>query len=149
VSDWGSVVAFHSSNIVLNGGVAGDSISAMISSTITMNGGTFWTYLAAHNASTITIVGRNFAVDGVPVPYAALTAQTGTLTGTLASGDPINNVFYQGGYDAVPPCTSSPCTGTITLAPPDHLPTLSPWSQLALMAGLLGAGLGVWRGRAG
>jgi cysteine-rich repeat protein len=28
-----------------------------------------------------------------------------------------------------------------------QLPTLSPWSQLALIAGLLGAGLGVWRGR--
>jgi cysteine-rich repeat protein/probable HAF family extracellular repeat protein len=28
-----------------------------------------------------------------------------------------------------------------------QLPTLSPWSQLALMAGLLGAGLGVWKAR--
>jgi hypothetical protein len=32
--------------------------------------------------------------------------------------------------------------------PPERvIPTLSPWSQLALMAGLLGAGLGVWRWR--
>jgi hypothetical protein len=133
VSDWGSVVAFHSSNIVLNGGVAGDSISAMISSTITMNGGTFWTYLAAHNASTITIVGRDFEVDGIPVPYGDLTP-AGRLTGTLASGDPIDTLIG----------------GTIILVKaPGTLPTLSPWSQLALMAGLLGAGLGVWRGRAG
>jgi hypothetical protein len=48
-------------------------------------------------------------------------------------------VFYQGGGSY---------TGTITLVKaPGVLPTLSPWSQLALMAGLLGAGLGVWRGR--
>jgi hypothetical protein len=73
---------------------------------VTMSGGTVVGELFANDSSTITIVGRDFEVDGVPVPYGDLTAQTGTLTGTLASGDPINNVFYQGGGDY---------TGTITL----------------------------------
>jgi len=39
---------------------------------------------------------------------------------------------------------------TVAESPPantNNLPSLSPWSQLALMAGLLGAGLGVWRWR--
>jgi hypothetical protein len=52
-------------------------------------------------------------VDGVPVPYGDLTALTGTLTGTLASGEPIDNAFQQGGY-------GGNFTGTITVA---HEPT--------------------------
>jgi len=40
------------------------------------------------------------------------------------------------------------CTGQPSVCSKITLPTLSSWSQLALMAGLLGAGLGVWRGRA-
>ena len=50
-----------------------------------------------------------------PVGYGDLTAQTGTLTGMLGSGDPINNRFYQGGYSAVWRCFIHPCNGTITL----------------------------------
>ena len=46
-----------------------------------------------------------------------LTAQTGLLRGTSASGDPINNVFYQGGWTASPCSVDYPCTGTITLVP--------------------------------
>ena len=40
------------------------------------------------------------------------------------------------------------CTGEPSVCTEHSTPTLSPWSQLALMAGLLGAGLGVWRWRA-
>jgi len=99
-----------------------------------MSGGTVGGDVVADDTSTIIFVGTDFMVDGTPVPYGDLTAGAGTLTGTLASGDPINNVFEGGGSSG----------STITLTPRDYLPTLSPWSQLALMVGLLGAGLGVW-----
>jgi hypothetical protein len=45
------------------------------------------------DSSSVTIVGRRFEVDGVPVSYGDLAALTGTLTGTLASGDPVDNSF--------------------------------------------------------
>jgi hypothetical protein len=153
----GSLVAFGSSNVSMRGGEVGMYLSADDSSAITMSGGFAVWWLAsdsstvvmsggdvfddmtARESSSITIVGGSFEVNGVPVPYGDLAAQTGVLTGTLASGDPINVPFHQGGGSD---------TGTITLAKaPGTLPTLSPWSQLALMAGLLGAGLGVWRWR--
>jgi hypothetical protein len=81
-------------------------------------------------------VGRGFAVDGNPVPYGDLSALTGTLTGTLASGDPVNNVFHQGGGFY---------TGTITLAP--LLPALPRWGYLALAGGLIVVGAAVMRRR--
>jgi cysteine-rich repeat protein len=118
------------------------------SSTVTMSGGRVDSWgLEASGSGTLTVVGSNFEVDGVPVPYGDLTAQTGTLAGTLASGDAISNPFYQGGYTGSPCSVTYPCSGTITLVEAPQLPTLSPWSQFTLMAGLLGAGLGVWRGR--
>jgi hypothetical protein len=71
-------------------------------------------------------VGGNFEVDGVPVPYGNLTAETGTLTGILASGDPINNGFWQGG---------GVYTGTITLEyAPEPTQTLLYASALATLA---------------
>jgi len=80
-----------------------------------MRGGTVNRYLLASGSSVLTIVGRDFKVNGQPVPYGDLTGQTGTLTGTLASGDPINNVFYQGGWTGDPCSVLNPCTGTLTL----------------------------------
>jgi hypothetical protein len=128
-----------SSTIRVNGGTVAGWVYAWDSSTITMSGGTVGDDLYAWNSSTITILGRNFEVNGVPVPYGDLTAGTGTLSGTLASGDPIDNVFYQGGYNGL-------FTGTITLVSrPVNTPALSPWSQLALAAGLIGAGLALTR----
>ena len=86
-----------------------------------------------------------FAVDGSPVPFGDLAAQTGTLTGRLAAGDSINNQFVHAGY---PECTSFPCTGTITLAPPGYLvvPALSWSGKLLLAAALIGFGLAHRRG---
>ena len=66
-------------------------------------------------------------IDGIPVPYSDISALTGTLTGTLTSGDSLNNVFHQGGggFD-----------GTIRLVP-------EPTTALLLGFGL--AGLAVRR----
>ncbi len=132
---------FRSATVTMSGGTLGNGVFADHSSTVTISGGTLQGDLVAHSSSTIiTIVGRDFKVDGEPVPYGNLTAQFGTLTGTLASGTSLDNGFHQGGI---------PYGGTITLVRPSlNTPTLAPWSQLVLVMGLLAAGLGVWRWRA-
>jgi cysteine-rich repeat protein len=136
-------------NVVLTDGGIVSLLAVYDSSTVTMNGGRVDSLgLEAAGSGTLRVVGRNFEVDGVAVPYGNLTAQTGTLAGTLASGAAISNAFYQGGYTGSPCSVTYPCSGTITLIPPPlDTPSLSPWARLALMVGLLGAGLGVWRGR--
>ena len=96
-----------SSTVTISEGTV-NSLITYGSSTVTISGGTLGWSLNAHDSSTITMVGRDFAVDGVPIPYGNLTEQTGTLTGTLASGESIDNIFYQGGGSY---------TGTITLVP--------------------------------
>jgi hypothetical protein len=57
-----------------------------------VRGGSFTTLGAYHDA-TVTIVGSGFAVDGVPVPFGDLTAMSGTLTGTLQSGEALDLPF--------------------------------------------------------
>jgi hypothetical protein len=140
------LMAFESSTATMSGGTLTGWLHADSSSTITISGGTVGGDLRAYGSSSITIVGRNFEVDGALVPYGDLAAQTGTLTGTLASGGSINNVFYQGGYTG-PPCTVTyPCSGTVTLAPP--LPALPKCGYVALAGGLIVVGAAVMRRRA-
>jgi hypothetical protein len=111
--------ALDSSAVTMNGGMV-ELLTAWDSATITMSGGTVEDALFAYRSSIVTIEGANFKVDSgsgfESVGYGDLTALTGTLTGTLASGDPISNAFYQGGYVDDSSCPSySPCTGIITL----------------------------------
>jgi hypothetical protein len=111
----GYLTAGGASTVTLSGGTVKDDLKASGNSVLTMTGGTVWGGLSADQSATvtmsggtvgldleawsgsITILGRDFEVDGVPARYLVLPAQTGTLSGTLASGDPINNVFYHGG----------------------------------------------------
>jgi hypothetical protein len=111
--DGGEVDYLHvydSSTVTMSGGAAW-GLSARDISDITMSGGTVDRLLAS-NSSTITIVGSGFEVFGVPVPYGDLTALFGELTGTLASGDPINSSFSRGSLEDRPPVP-----GTIALIP--------------------------------
>ena len=75
----------------------------------TMSGGTvgapsehLWGWIGASESALFRVVGNDFAVDGVPVPYGNLTALGQFLTGTLASGEPLEVRF----------------SGNITLSPP-------------------------------
>jgi hypothetical protein len=137
------VAAYHTSTVTIDGGTM-EGVLAENTSTVTINGGTVEAVahpspeLKAFDSSTITIVGSNFEVDGAPVPYGDLAAQSGTLTGTRPFGDDIDNVFYQGGYTGTP-CSGEPCNGTITLAASPLVPALPLPGYLALVAGLLGA----------
>ena len=124
----GDLEAYDSSFITMSGGTVGDSMSAYDFSTITMSGGVAGSDLFALDSSTFIFVGSGFKVDDVSVPFGELTALSGVLTGTLASGDPIDNVFYQGGYDFG---FGSLATGTMILAP-------EPGTGLLVMTGLLG-----------
>ncbi len=110
-----------------------DDLVAYHDSIITMSGGTVGRDLLAYDSSIITLIGSNFMVDDELVPYGDLSALTGTLTGTLALGGSLNNVFYQGGY-------AGSITGTITLVP-------EPSTALLLAFGLMG--LAVRRRRMG
>ena len=135
----GSLLGRHSSSVTMNGGKVRHGLSASDTSTFTVNGGSVEEWIWASDLSTITVTGTRFAVDGSPVPHGDLSAQTGTLTGRLASGDPIYNTFNQGGGGY---------TGTITLAPPGYLvvPALSWSGKLLLAAALIGFGLAHRRG---
>ena len=79
-----------------------------------LSGGTIFGDIIALDSSNITIFGTDFAVDGVPVGYGPLSIKTGILTGTLLSGDPINNYFCHSACNQI--FIDNP-TGLITLVP--------------------------------
>jgi hypothetical protein len=84
-----------------------EAVEAHGSSSIAIIGGSIGVALYAFNSSILSVAGTGLEVDGVPVPYGDLAATAGTLTGTLASGDPVGNVFHRGP------------SATITLVPGD------------------------------
>lgn len=137
----GGVRAYGSSTITMSGGSVGEDLEAngyssvkmssgwvqerlvaRDSAALTMTGGLVGGVLAAEDFSTLMIVGSGFAVDGTPVPFGNLTALNGTLTGTLASGESLDNEFWQGGGFY---------TGTIRLVP-------EPSTGLLVGGGLVG-----------
>jgi hypothetical protein len=103
--------SYDSSNITLSGGSVGSEVRAFNSSTIVITSGSVFGVkagdtgsmveihggsIADHldpNGGTITVFGSGFAIDGVPVPFGPIMTSSGNLTGTLASGDGINNPF--------------------------------------------------------
>jgi sulfatase modifying factor 1 len=105
VMSGGSVIrlqASDTSSVILSGGSVRDFVVAEGSSRVTMRGGsvqgvyTFFGDLLADDSSRFTIIGTDFAVDGVPVAYGPISATEGRLTGTLASGEPLDNDFCRG-----------------------------------------------------
>ena len=77
------LMAFNDSEIFISGGLIGDEIDV-------------------RDYSQVSIYGSGFEIDGVPADYGQITTGTidefgrltGTLTGILQNGDPLNNVFY-------------------------------------------------------
>lgn len=65
--------------------------------TLTVTGGLIGvgfggTPIVASGNGVIELVGTGFTVNGAPVPYGPLVATTGTIAGTLASGDTISDL---------------------------------------------------------
>lgn len=89
--------------IIISGGSFEASASTSGKSTMTITGGTFGQNISAHESSVIYIHGHSFTVNSQPVPAgvnAGTYAAMGTITGTLANGDPLNNNYNVLGPDA-------------------------------------------------
>ncbi len=110
----GALVSRESSRILMEGGRVNGFVYAFDRSSVEISGGTIFSDIIALDSSNIFIFGTNFAVDGVPVGYGPLSFLTGTLTGTLLSGDPIDNYFCHSGCNEI--FIDNP-TGLITLVP--------------------------------
>jgi hypothetical protein len=111
------IEALGSSDISFLGGYVDNQIRAWNDAHITIAGGTIGSgYLhqirTFHSGSLIEIYGTDFAVDGVPVAYGDLTAVTGRLTGTLSSGDLLDNTFQRVGGNGTIRLVHNPEPGT-------------------------------------
>jgi hypothetical protein len=92
-----SVRAYTASRVNIFGGEIEANLEGFSSARIALVGGQIRGPFQLRDRSTLTIVGSDFRVDGVPVPYGPLAATSGTLSGTLDSGDALLNAFLQGG----------------------------------------------------
>lgn len=100
--------ALEGSQVDIFGGSIIGWLCASGSSQVNISGGSIGGYLALWDESILTINGWGFVVDGQPFGYGELTSISGGwwqdepvrhLTGTLASGELIDNDFYIG-HDA-------------------------------------------------
>ncbi len=97
--------SFGSSRVTITGGTIGNDLYTLDSSRVTITGGTIGNDLFLGNDSILTIKGYDFAIDGIPVDFGNISSMLGghfdnepyrRLTGTLLSGDALNNQFRIG-----------------------------------------------------
>jgi len=99
----GHVWADSSSQVDISGGLIGHEVEVYGNSQVDILGGSIGGRLVSSDLAVLTIHGWDFALDGEPVGYCELTSIYGLglpyeyprhLTGTLFSGEPIDNDFY-------------------------------------------------------
>ncbi len=88
----GDLESYVSSKVIIQGGTMGNA-KACGASTIDIYGGQIDWGIYAIQDSIITIWGSKFSLDGISVSYGPITATSGTITGTLSSGEIINVPF--------------------------------------------------------
>ena len=93
-SEGDGLYAYDNSNVTISGGLIDGVLYAYDSSTIAFSGGSITGDIIAgsdsnQHDSVITIYGSDFNYG-----FGELLDSSGTLTGTLTNGDPINNDFY-------------------------------------------------------
>ena len=86
------VEAFGNSRIDISDGIFNYVIAGDYGQ-LNISGGTFKNALMTIDDSIMTIYGTGFAINGLSVGYGPITVSSGILTGTLASGELINNNF--------------------------------------------------------
>ncbi len=95
--------ARDSSQVTVSGGSIDLDLIASETSEVTISGGLIsegiWAGVRPTDDSLITFDGSDFAINGISVGYGEFDTGGmdwvhGTLTGTLANGDPLNNGFY-------------------------------------------------------
>jgi len=101
--DW--LAPCNNSKVTVSGGSINKELWAYDSSQVTISGGSIGKELRIWENAVLTMHGWDFAVDGTPVGYIELYSIFGghveneayrQLTGTLLSGDPLNNNFRIG-----------------------------------------------------
>lgn len=90
----GSLTLRGTARAAIRGGKILGSVAARDASHVAIDGGRIDAGLRAiHATASILVLGRDFAGDGVPVPFGVLASSSGRLTGILASGEPIDTPF--------------------------------------------------------
>ena len=82
-----------SATIVIEDAEIGQRMFANGSSRIDFSGGSVALDIQSNGTSVVRIFGVDFAVDGTAVPFGPVAALSGTLTGELADGSPLDNAF--------------------------------------------------------
>ena len=109
--------ARQSSHVTFSGGTINEYLAAFENSQVTVSGGSIGE-IGVDDSALLTIEGSDFAIDGIPVGYVTLTSIYGWpydsepyrhLTGTLASGELLDNNFRIGGGASIV-LTPEPCT---------------------------------------
>ena len=138
--------AFAASTVSLHGGSVASFLATTQQSVLSWYGGSVGGRLQADGTSVLNVYGYGFRVDGNPVPAGPISAERGDLTGTLASGEPIDQFFIHRG-------PTSGYTGTIVLneilppfidididiKPGDDTNTINPASRGRIAVAILGS----------
>ena len=98
----GSDMAVVQADATVTGGSIGGDLHAEYNADVVVSGGQVAGDIVAGGGptgepSSITFLGSDFAIDGTSVDYGEYFAtdySSGTLTGTLASKEPLHNTFY-------------------------------------------------------
>ena len=108
----GGLFAVSSMPMILSGGIIGGGIG-----------------LDSGSGGDLTIIGSDFKVDGIAVPYGMyISTSNGHITGTLLSGDLLDNDFWYAGANHI-----------IFATVPEPEPNLPEWSLEAKLTALDGA----------
>jgi hypothetical protein len=117
------LVADHS-HLEMEGGLVSDDLRVI--GTAAVRGGEFFGDFIAEFEGEIQIVGSDFQLWGEPIGYGDLVPLSGSLTGVLENGDPLNIYFIR---NQLVVSESETLEGRITLLP-------EPAQTLMLMAGI-------------
>jgi hypothetical protein len=112
-----SIQCNDDAELLVLGGTVQSPIRALGRCHVWLRGGRVSGAVQAYNDAVIEIHGDDFRLDGVPIPGGLVAAPTGTLSGTLSSGDDFSfSISHNGAADVL--------TGSIVVVAPAAVPAL-------------------------